>query len=53
MKNFREIYDKELGIDDETYRPLELIILESHTVRAFVYKVCKNILASQEIAKND
>ena len=51
MKNFREIYNKELQIENEIYTPLELIILESHTVRAFVYEVCKHMVASQQAVK--
>ena len=42
-KKFREIYNKELQVEDEIYRPLELIILESSTTRMFVYEVCKGI----------
>ena len=48
MENFRVIYDKELGIDKERYTPLELIILESFTVRSFVYEVCKNIILADQ-----
>ena len=45
MKSFKRIYDRELKID--VYTPFELIILESFTVRSFVYEICKKVLAAQ------
>ncbi len=51
MENFRDIYDKELGIDgrveDLSYTPLEVVILDSSTVRMFVYEICKKIVEQQ------
>jgi len=52
MDNFRKIYDKELGLDgvpeEQTYTPLEVVILDSTTVRMFVYEVCKRLLEDAE-----
>lgn len=48
MEKFRDIYDKELGLDrnpeNQDYTPLEVVILDSSTVRMFVYEVCKEML---------
>ena len=52
MQSLRAIYDKELGLDkgemDQDYTPLEVVILDSFTVRAFVYEVCKKLLERKE-----
>ena len=44
LENFREIYQRELENIDSA---LEWLILDSQTVRAFVYEICKNTITSQ------
>ncbi len=44
LGKFREIYDKEVGSDNSCYTPLEIVILDSSTVRMFVYEICKEVL---------
>jgi|AntAceMinimDraft_16_1070373.scaffolds.fasta_scaffold20850_6 hypothetical protein len=41
---FSEIYEEELKIEINQYTSLELLILKSHTVRSFVYELCKNLI---------
>ena len=51
MDNFREVYEKELQIDNHIYTTLEWIILDSHTIRAFVYEVCKKMKNESKVSK--
>ncbi len=48
LENFREIYKKEL---ENIESPLERMILNSQTVRMFVYEICKNSIISREESK--
>jgi len=42
LSNFKKLYDDELKRINPS--PLEAVILDSLTVRQFVYEVCKNLL---------
>lgn len=48
LRYFQETYDMELRKSPNDYSPLETVILNSLTIRMFVYKVCKNILLIKE-----
>ena len=49
---FKRIYDNEIRRITE-YSPLEVVIFNSHTARAFVYEVVKGVLLELDTHKEE